>query len=260
MKTLISFLILLLVCTSASAQQLRDTFRRVKSSVVIVRTGGDQSSPITSQMDDSGVGSGVLISKDGQILTAAHVVSSGLPITIEFTDGQRFKAQVVESSLPADLALLKVDRVPAAAAAATLGDSDVVETGDDIFIVGAPYGLSNTLTVGRISARRPDETRGGILSTSEFLQTDAVVNPGNSGSPVFNKAGEVIAIVSNVVSETGEFRFSFDTTAVTRLSRSLGWQVTLSDRYISNPIPGTKKNDLLLTTGLRVTLGGRKNN
>src|SRR5678815_4354719 len=97
MKTPISFLILLLVCTSASAQQLRDTFRRVKSSVVIVRTGGDQSSPITSQMDDSGVGSGVLISKDGQILTAAHVVQSGLPITIEFTDGQRLKAQVVES-------------------------------------------------------------------------------------------------------------------------------------------------------------------
>jgi len=81
-----------------------------------------------------------------------------------------------------------------------------VETGDDIFIVGAPYGLSNTLTVGRISARRPDETRGGILSTSEFLQTDAVVNPGNSGSPVFNKAGEVVAIVSNVVSESGQFQ------------------------------------------------------
>jgi hypothetical protein len=57
----------------------------------------------------------------------------------------------------------------------------------------------------------------------------------------------------------GEYRFSFDTTAVTRLSRSLGWQVTLSDRFNSNPIPGTKKNDLLLTTGLRVTLGGRRN-
>ena len=61
------------------------------------------------------------------------------------------------------------------------------------------------------------------------------------------------------LSDTGEYRFSFDTTAVTRLSRSLGWQVTFSDRYISNPIAGTKKNDLLLTTGLRVNLGGRKN-
>ena len=204
-RILVSFLILLTTCVSASAQELRDTFRRVKPAVVIVHTGGDQS-PISGLSDDSGVASGVLISKDGKILTAAHVVQSGQPITIEFTDGQRLKAQIVESSVPADLALLQVDHVPDAAAAAKLGDSDLVETGDDILIVGAPYGLSNTLTVGRVSARRPDETRGGILSMNEFLQTDAVVNPGNSGSPVFNKAGEVVAIVSNVVSDTGEFQ------------------------------------------------------
>ena len=204
-KVSISLLVLLATCAFASAQQLRDTFRRVKSSVVIVRTGGEQSAPLAGQADDGGVGSGVLISKDGKILTAAHVVQGGQPITIEFTDGQRLKAQIVESSTSADLALLQVDRVPEAAVAAKLGDSDVVETGDDIFIVGAPYGLSNTLTVGRVSARRPDEARGGILSTSEFLQTDAVINPGNSGSPVFNKAGEVVAIVSNVVSDSEEF-------------------------------------------------------
>ena len=204
-KLSICFLLLLATGTLASAQQLRDTFRRVKPSVVIVRTGGDQSSPVSGYADDSGVGSGVLISKDGQILTAAHVVQSGQSITVEFVDGQRLKAQVVELSVSADLALLKVDRVPDAATAAKLGDSDVVETGDDIFVVGAPYGLSNTLTVGRVSARRPDETRGGILSTSEFLQTDAVVNPGNSGSPVFNKSGEVVGIVSSVVSDTEDF-------------------------------------------------------
>ena len=199
-------LIVLAVWTSGSAQQLRETYRRVKSSVVIVHTGGGQAASVAGQTDDEGVGSGVLISKDGKILTAAHVVQNGQPITIEFTDGQRLKAEVVESSAAADVALLKVDRVPAAAVAAKLGDSDVVETGDDIFIVGAPYGLSNTLTVGRVSARRPDETRGGILSTNEFLQTDAVVNPGNSGSPVFNQAGEVVAIVSNVLSDNGEFQ------------------------------------------------------
>ncbi|HEX6648407.1 MAG TPA: trypsin-like peptidase domain-containing protein [Pyrinomonadaceae bacterium] len=204
-KVSVCFLILIVLTAPASAQQLRDNFRRVKSSVVIVRTGGDESGPFSGQTDDSGVGSGVLISNDGKILTAAHVIQGGQPITIEFTDGQRLKAQVIESSVAADVALLQVDRVPAAATAATLGDSDVVETGDDIFIVGAPYGLSNTLTVGRVSARRPDETRGGILGTREFLQTDAMVNPGNSGSPVFNKAGEVVGIVSSVISETEDF-------------------------------------------------------
>ncbi len=67
------------------------------------------------------------------------------------------------------------------------------------------------------------------------------------------------AVLYPNLSETGEYRFSFDTTAVTKLTKSLGWQVTLSDRFISNPLPGTQKNDLLLTTGLRVTLGGKKN-
>ena len=84
------------------------------------------------------------------------------------------------------------------------------------------------------------------------------------GEEVTNKLSSVSSLAQRAVlypnlSETGEYRFSFDTTAVTRLNKSLGWQVTLSDRFISNPIPGTKKNDLLLTTGLRVTLGGRKN-
>jgi S1-C subfamily serine protease len=161
---------------------------------------------VEGETDDAGVGSGVLISKDGKILTAAHVVEGGQSITIEFADGQRLKAEVVESDSSADIALLKVDHVPVAATIAKLGDSDGAETGDDIFIVGAPYGLSNTLTVGRISARRPDEPRGGILSINEFLQTDAVINPGNSGSPVFNKEGEVVGIVSSVVSNNGDFQ------------------------------------------------------
>ena len=205
-KTTVIFLILFTTYSFTSAQQLRDTYRRVKSSVVIVHSGGDESSLAAGQTDDAGVGSGVLISKDGKILTAAHVVQGGEPITIEFANGQRMRAQIAVISTPADVALLQVDRVPESAVPANLGDSDNVETGDDIFIVGAPYGLSNTLTVGRVSARRPDEARGGILSTNEFLQTDAIINPGNSGSPVFNKQGEVVAIVSSVISDVGDFQ------------------------------------------------------
>ena len=200
-------LILLAGYSYASAQQLGEMYRRVKTSVVIVHSGREEQSDVSAgRTDDSGLGSGVLISKDGKILTAAHVVEGGQPISIEFASGQRAKAEIVAVSVPADVALLQVERLPDATIPAKLGDSDLIETGDDIFIVGAPYGLSNTLTVGRVSARRPDETRGGILSTNEFLQTDAVVNPGNSGSPVFNKQGEVVAIVSSVASDTGDFK------------------------------------------------------
>src|SRR5215510_2255547 len=199
-----------LLCAShlALAQQLRDSFRRVKASVVVVHS--DDPKPTSSsrpgEVEDSGVGSGVLISSDGKILTAAHVIEGEDRLVVEFANEAWVPAKVVGVSALADVALLQCDRVPKSATPAKLGDSDKVDTGDDIFIVGAPYGLSYTLTVGRVSARRPDQTRSGIMSSVEFLQTDATVNPGNSGSPVFNKQEEVIGIVSSIISDSGEFQ------------------------------------------------------
>lgn len=190
-----------------SAQQLRDSFRRVKASVVVIHTDDPKPSDTSrpGEIADSGVGSGVLISADGKILTAAHVIEGESKLLIEFANDEWVPATVISSSTAADVALLQCDRVPKGALAAKLGDSDKVDTGDDIFIVGAPYGLSYTLTVGRVSARRPDHSRSGIMSSIEFLQTDATVNPGNSGSPVFNKSEEVVGIVSSIISESGEF-------------------------------------------------------
>ena len=208
LKRLGLILAVLLMSSLSSAQQLRDAFRRVKSSVVIVHTGNpdNANSSGPGEVDEEGTGSGVLISKDGKILTAAHVVEKETDILVEFADGQRLAGSVVASIPSADLALLQVDHVPVTSSPAKLGDSDALDTGDDIFIVGAPYGLTYTLTVGRVTARRPDETRGGILGSAEFLQTDAVINPGNSGGPVFNKEGEVVGIVSCIISVSEDFR------------------------------------------------------
>lgn len=195
-------------CQSAYAQQMRDSFKRVKSSVVVVHTSearpADSNRP--GDVSDSGLASGVLISASGQILTAAHVVQGEEKLLIEFAEDEWVPAQVLAVSPVADVALLQVERVPRGAVPAKLGDSDKADTGDDIFIVGAPFGLSYTLTVGRISGRRPDQTRSGILSAVEFLQTDAVVNSGSSGSPVFNKDEEVIGIVSGILSDSGEYK------------------------------------------------------
>jgi serine protease Do len=195
-------------CQSAYAQQLRDSFRRVKSSVVVVHTSEARPADSTraGEVSDSGLASGVLISSTGQILTAAHVVQGEQKLLIEFADDEWVPARVLAVSPVADVALLQCERVPKSAVPAKLGDSDKSDTGDDIFIVGAPFGLSYTLTVGRISARRPDQTRSGILSSVEFLQTDAVVNAGSSGSPVFNKDEEVIGIVSSIVTDSGEYQ------------------------------------------------------
>ena len=201
---------ILLICASqlVYAQHMRDSFRRVKTSVVVVHSSAPRppESNRPGEVADSGLGSGVLISSDGKILTAAHVVAGEERVVIEFANEEWVPAQVISVSPIADVALLQCDRVPKSAMPAKLGDSDTVDTGDDIFIVGAPYGLSYTLTVGRISARRPDQSRSGIMSSVEFLQTDATINPGNSGSPVFNKQEEVIGIVSSIISKSGEFQ------------------------------------------------------
>jgi serine protease Do len=86
---------------------------------------------------------------------------------------------------------------------APLGDSDKVEVGDQIFVIGAPHGISYTLTVGYISARRRPNTVFSGLSLAEFFQTDAAINEGNSGGPMFNMAGEIVGIVSAIISKSG---------------------------------------------------------
>jgi S1-C subfamily serine protease len=185
-------------------QQLRDVFRSVQPAVVIVKTERIGLPPFPQQglVSSDGLGSGVLISND-RVLTAAHLVQSADRTVVEFSQSEVIPAQVIGCSLSADVALLQLERTPANYVAAKLGDSDQVAVGDEIFVVGAPYGISNTLTAGHVSARRPLNATGQNVATIEFLQTDAAVNSGNSGSPVFNMKGEIVGIVSNIMSRSG---------------------------------------------------------
>jgi len=130
-------------------QQLRDVFRSVQPSVVIVRTEQIGLPPFPQQglVSSDGLGSGVLISSD-KVLTAAHVVQSADRTVVEFSQGESIPARVIGCSSSADVALLQLERSPANYVAAKLGDSDQAAVGDEIFIVGAPYGISDTLTAG----------------------------------------------------------------------------------------------------------------
>jgi S1-C subfamily serine protease len=154
----------------------------------------------------SGIGSGVLVSSDGKVLTAAHVVQTAEKIQVRFQGGQKVDARVLGTEPAADIALLQVDRVPSDAVVAKVGDSDDAQVGDPVFVVGAPFGASHTLTVGHLSARRkPDKVVSGF-ETFEVLQTDAAINPGNSGGPLFDMNGEVIGIASYIISKSGGFQ------------------------------------------------------
>jgi S1-C subfamily serine protease len=189
----------------ANAAALRDVFRRVSGSVVVVLA--ESKSPGASgkqgQADGSGLGSGVLISQSGRILTAAHVVEAADRVRIRFAGGAIVPARVVAADPLADLALLEATQVPQDAVAARIGDSDKVEVADQVFVVGAPYGISETLSVGYVSARRAVRSEPGDSASVELFQTDASIGPGNSGGPMFNMQGEVIGIVSHIVSRSG---------------------------------------------------------
>ena len=190
-----------------NAEQLRDTFRRVKGSVVVVRTIEKTVAPYPLQgiISSTSLASGVLISDDGKVLTAAHAVQAVDSLAVEFAGGQRTTARVVSTAIYADVALLQLDSVPPGLTPARLGDSDKVEVGDEVFVVGAPYGISPTLTVGHVSGRISPKMNLASASTSEFFQTDAAINGGNSGGPMFNLQGEVIGIVGSILSRSGGF-------------------------------------------------------
>lgn len=197
----------LLIASPAEAETLRAVFKQVDASVVVVKTTHQQvvTGPKKQLTSLPGLGSGVVISADGKVMTAAHVVQTADEVKVEFQSGEVIPAHVVTSEPAADVALLQLDRVPSKPFVARLGDSDQAEVGDQVFVVGAPVGMSHTLTVGHISARRNPNNFFNGMSRSEFFQTDAAINEGNSGGPMFNMQGEVIGIVSHIVSRSGGF-------------------------------------------------------
>jgi S1-C subfamily serine protease len=122
---------------------------------------------------------------------------------VEFPDGQNSIARVIASDVRADVALLQLQQPPKNISPVALGDSDKVEVGDQIFVIGAPYGISQTLTAGHVSGRRRWDKDGQAQPYIEFLQTDAAVNGGNSGSPMFDMNGQVVGIVGTIMSQSG---------------------------------------------------------
>jgi len=188
---------------AAEAQSVAAAFQKVNTAVVIVRSRGKEIAGTGQVTRFSEVGSGVVISRDGKVITAAHVVQTADEITVEFLGGETVTARVIASEPGADVSLLRLERVPRAIVVATLGNSDKVAVGDQVFIIGAPYGIAHSLSVGYVTARHQPNTVYSELALAEFFQTDAAINPGNSGGPMFNMTGEVIGIASHNISRSG---------------------------------------------------------
>lgn len=192
---------------NTTAAPLRDLFEDVRSSVVVIQTKEHRYSSRRSGevLYGGAFGSGVIISEDGLIFTSRHLVHLADMVNVKLADGRIFNANVLGTTLVCDVALIRLDKVPEGLQAAKLGDSDKVAIGEPVFIVGAPYGIEHTLTVGHVSGRRKPDTAVPQLLPTEYLQTDAAINQGNSGGPMFNMEGEVVGIVSHILSKSGGY-------------------------------------------------------
>lgn len=149
-----------------------------------------------------GAGSGFIISDDGHILTNNHVVENAEKITVTLSDNQKIDAELIGTDPQSDVALIKInvsDPLPTI----PLGDSEAIEVGEWVIAIGNPFGLSQTVTVGVVSAK--GRSRVGINEYENFIQTDAAINPGNSGGPLLNIHGEVVGINSALYSRTGGY-------------------------------------------------------
>lgn len=148
-----------------------------------------------------GTGSGVIISEDGYIVTNNHVIKEAQDIEITLNNKKSYKAKLIGTDSKMDIALLKID-ADEKLAYATFADSDQVKVGEWVLAVGNPYNLTSTVTAGIVSAKARNLETNGMQS---FLQTDAAVNPGNSGGALVNSKGELVGINTMISSQTGSY-------------------------------------------------------
>jgi S1-C subfamily serine protease len=179
-----------------------NTSKLVTSAVVNINTLSSSGYRVSS-------GSGVIISTDGYIITNHHVIEDGATYEVSMFDKRKLEAELIGSDPTTDLALLKVDT--RGLKPVLYGDSDQVEVGQWVLAVGNPFNLSSTVTAGIVSAKaRNINILRGSYSIESFIQTDAVVNPGNSGGALVNEQGELIGINTAIISESGGYEgYSF---------------------------------------------------
>ena len=183
---------------------------------------GDQYGQLNKPREykQSGLGSGVIVNKEGYILTNNHVIKDADEIVVKLSDKREFKGKIIGSDPKTDLAVIKIDDddLPVL----TIGDSDKLKVGEMVIAIGNPYGLSQTVTSGIVSAK--GRANVGIADYEDFIQTDAPINPGNSGGALVNIRGELVGINTAIFSTSGGYQgigFAIPTNMANSVMKSL---------------------------------------
>jgi S1-C subfamily serine protease len=206
--------------TAPNAPDLTTVVASVRDSVVTITSEG-YSSRGFGQIPSTGVGSGVILTADGYILTNRHVVAGSQSLTVELADGRQLPATIVQQSNETDLALIKVDAT--GLKPAVIGDAATTPVGATVIAIGSPLGtFTETVTKGILSGTGrtitvQDEATGRPVTLTNLLQTDAAINPGNSGGPLLDAYGKVIGINTAVSTDAQGLGFAIPISAAASL-------------------------------------------
>jgi len=208
---------------NAAPEMFNDPFFR--------RFFGDQIPNIPDKQIQSGIGSGFILNKDGQIITNAHVVDGADKVTVVLKDGRQFEGKVMGRDPVTDVAVVKIEahNLPTV----KLGDSERLQPGDWAITIGNPLGLDNTVTTGIISAVGRSSSEVGVPDKRvDFIQTDAAINPGNSGGPLLNAQGEVIGMNTAILQGAQGLGFAIPINTVDRIAEELIANGTVKHPYL----------------------------
>ncbi|MGL1957111.1 MAG: trypsin-like peptidase domain-containing protein [Colwellia sp.] len=195
------------ILSAAAENSIQKLYKSVDSAVVelhVTSLADPKPGQISYKAETkNSLGSGALISQEGRILTAAHVIDKATEIEVIFADGSKTSGHVVWVEPLLDLAMIQAGKVPNSVKPLPLAKAGNYNIGEQVVVIGAPYGVSHSLSVGYLSGVRDGKVIPGTPLVPRLLQTDAAINVGNSGGPMFNLDGEIIGIVSHILSKSG---------------------------------------------------------
>ena len=233
-------------------------YRQTYKGVVEITVSTPQQTPMGNQ-EAQAQGSGFVIDSDGHIVTNDHVVENADSVSVRFWNGDTYNASVVGTDPSTDLAVIKVDAPSSILHPVSLGDSSSVQVGDPVVAIGSPFGLEETVTTGIVSALHRQMEALNKFTINDSIQTDAAINHGNSGGPLFNAAGQVIGVNSQIAGQTGAnvgIGFSIPSNTVRSIADTLISSGKVEHAYLGvsvQEIPATVAHDLSLTPGVEIT-------
>lgn len=217
-------------------------YQRVKDGVVEIQTtNGTQTDPFGNQSPGGGAtGSGFVIDKEGRIVTNQHVVDGAQSVTVRFSDGTKVDAKVVGTDPSMDIAVLDSDRPSSELTPLSFAGDGSLQVGNPVIAIGSPFGLEGTLTSGLISALGREIESPNGFTIENAVQTDAALNPGNSGGPVLDSQGRVVGVAAQIRSQSGGsdgIGYAIPGDAAQRVARELIQKGKVAHAYLGVSLP-----------------------